>query len=89
MGRKQTSGERKSYSGRKEHGWKQQFEGIQCISGSLFNRCQFLSDQNGKMLIMSMQKMLEEEVLTSRRDPAIPGCIRINVGNRAENEKIN
>jgi histidinol-phosphate aminotransferase len=33
-------------------------------------------------------KMLEEEILTSRRDPAIPGCIRINVGNREENEKL-
>jgi histidinol-phosphate aminotransferase len=31
-------------------------------------------------------QMLEEEILTSRRDPAIPGCIRINIGNRQENE---
>lgn len=33
-------------------------------------------------------KMLENEILTSRRDPAIPGCIRINVGNRQDNEKL-
>ncbi|MBP2617524.1 histidinol-phosphate transaminase [Chryseobacterium jejuense] len=33
-------------------------------------------------------KMLEQEILTSRRDPAIPGCIRINVGTRQENEKL-
>jgi histidinol-phosphate aminotransferase len=33
-------------------------------------------------------QMLEEEILTSRRDPAIPGCIRINIGNRQENEKL-
>lgn len=33
-------------------------------------------------------KMLDHEILTSRRDPAIPGCIRINVGSRQENEKL-
>lgn len=33
-------------------------------------------------------QMLEQEILTSRRDPAIPQCIRINVGNRQENEKL-
>ena len=37
---------------------------------------------------LKLGKMLEEEILTSRRDPAIPGCIRINVGNREENEKL-
>ncbi|WP_238555221.1 aminotransferase class I/II-fold pyridoxal phosphate-dependent enzyme [Chryseobacterium sp. P1-3] len=33
-------------------------------------------------------KMLDHEILVSRRDPAIPGCIRINVGSRQENEKL-
>ncbi|WP_267406319.1 MULTISPECIES: histidinol-phosphate transaminase [unclassified Chryseobacterium] len=28
------------------------------------------------------------EVLTSKRTPAIPNCIRINIGTRAENEKL-
>jgi len=34
------------------------------------------------------QKMLDKEILTSQRSPAIPDCIRINVGSREENEKL-
>ncbi|MFP3595500.1 histidinol-phosphate transaminase [Chryseobacterium sp. SIMBA_029] len=34
------------------------------------------------------QKLLEEEILTSKRAPAIPDCIRINIGTREENEKL-
>jgi histidinol-phosphate aminotransferase len=31
---------------------------------------------------------LEEEILTSKRAPAIPDCIRINIGTREENKKL-
>jgi histidinol-phosphate aminotransferase len=71
-----------------ERTWlKQQFEGITCISKV------FSTDANFFLIRMEnvdniYGKMLEEEILTSRRDPAIPGCIRINVGNREENEKL-
>lgn len=34
------------------------------------------------------QKLLENEILTSKRSPQIPNCIRINVGNREENDKL-
>ncbi|WP_144281606.1 histidinol-phosphate transaminase [Chryseobacterium echinoideorum] len=34
------------------------------------------------------QKLLENEILTSKRSPQIQDCIRINVGNREENSKL-
>lgn len=34
------------------------------------------------------QKMLDKEILTSQRSPAIQDCIRINVGSREENKKL-
>lgn len=34
------------------------------------------------------QKLLENEILTSKRSPQIPDCIRINAGNREENNKL-
>lgn len=66
---------------------KQQFEGIACIAKV------FPTDANFFLIRMKnidsvYTRMLEQEILTSRRDPAIPGCVRINVGNRAENEKL-
>ncbi|WP_343687129.1 histidinol-phosphate transaminase [Chryseobacterium gleum] len=71
-----------------ERTWlKQQFERIACISKV------FPTDANFFLIKMEnvdsvYTRMLEEEILASRRDPAIPGCIRINVGNREENEKL-
>lgn len=71
-----------------EKAWLQdQFKEIECISKV------FSTDANFFLIRMenvdsAYARMLEEEILTSRRDPAIPGCIRINVGNRAENEKL-
>lgn len=66
---------------------KERFENIECVAKV------FPTDANFFLIKMKnvekvYAKMLEEEVLTSRRDPAIPGCIRINVGNRKENEKL-
>ncbi|WP_027379391.1 histidinol-phosphate transaminase [Chryseobacterium daeguense] len=34
------------------------------------------------------EKLLENNVLTSKRSPQIPNCIRINVGNREENIQL-
>lgn len=34
------------------------------------------------------QELLENEILTSKRSPQIPDCIRINVGKRDENNKL-
>lgn len=34
------------------------------------------------------RKLLENEILTSKRSPQIPDCIRINVGRREENNKL-
>lgn len=34
------------------------------------------------------EKLLEKEILTSKRSPQIPNCIRINIGNREENIQL-
>lgn len=71
-----------------ERTWLQeQFKGIECIEKV------FPTDANFFLIAMKnieqiYAEMLDKEILTSRRDPAIPGCIRINVGNRQENEKL-
>lgn len=71
-----------------ERAWlQQQFKDIDCIEKI------FSTDANFFLIKMKnvekvYGKMLEQEILTSRRDPAIPGCIRINVGNRKDNEKL-
>lgn len=71
-----------------EREWLQeQFKNIECITKI------FPTDANFFLIKMKdiekvYTQMLEQEILTSRRDPAIPGCIRINVGTRQENEKL-
>ncbi|MGU3375121.1 histidinol-phosphate transaminase [Chryseobacterium sp. M5A1_1a] len=65
----------------------EQFRDIECIAKV------FPTDANFFLIKMKnvqkvYEKLLEQEILTSRRDPAIPGCIRINVGNRKDNEKL-
>ncbi|MCT2409173.1 histidinol-phosphate transaminase [Chryseobacterium antibioticum] len=72
----------------KEREWlKEEFKKIDCIEKV------FPTDANFFLIKMKdgqkvYEKMLEEEVLTSQRAPAIPNCIRINVGTREENEKL-
>ncbi|KMQ61574.1 histidinol phosphate aminotransferase [Chryseobacterium angstadtii] len=72
----------------KERDWlKEQFNSIECIVKV------FPTDANFFLIQMAdgstvYQKMLEKEILTSQRAPAIPDCIRINVGSREENEKL-
>ncbi|WP_106915764.1 histidinol-phosphate transaminase [Chryseobacterium aurantiacum] len=71
-----------------EKNWLQeQFKDVECIARV------FPTDANFFLIQMKnvgkvYEMMLEQEILTSRRDPAIPGCIRINVGNRQDNEKL-
>lgn len=72
----------------KERTWvEEQFKTIECIEKV------FPTDANFFLIKMKnaeevYNKMLEEEILTSKRAPAIPGCIRINIGTREENEKL-
>lgn len=71
-----------------ERSWlEEQFKNIECIVKI------FPTDANFFLIKMNnaqtvYQKMLEQEVLTSQRSPAISDCIRINVGSREENEKL-
>ncbi|MGG5207544.1 histidinol-phosphate transaminase [Chryseobacterium sp. MIQD13] len=72
----------------KERTWlEEQFKSIECITKV------FPTDANFFLLKMKnvdkvYDEMLKEEILTSKRAPAIPDCIRINVGSREENEKL-
>lgn len=64
-----------------------EFQNIECIEKV------FPTDANFFLIKMKnaeqvYEKMLSEEILTSKRAPAIPECIRINVGNREENKKL-
>ncbi|MDQ0781681.1 histidinol-phosphate transaminase [Chryseobacterium sp. W4I1] len=71
-----------------ERSWlEEQFKTIKCIEKVFPTNANFflIKMRDGKKVY---EKMLEEEVLTSQRAPAIPDCIRINVGNREENEKL-
>jgi len=66
---------------------EEQFKTIECIEKV------FPTDANFFLIKMKnaegvYNRMLEEEILTSKRAPAIPYCIRINVGSREENEKL-
>jgi len=71
-----------------ERTWVQeQFKTIQCIEKV------FPTDANFFLIRIKnveevYDRMLEEEILTSKRAPAIPDCIRINIGTREENEKL-
>lgn len=71
-----------------EREWLQnQFNAIECIEKVFPTDANFFLIQM-KDIEKVYTQMLEQEILTSRRDPAISGCIRINVGNRQENEKL-
>lgn len=61
-----------------------EFENINCITKV------FPTDANFFLVEFDSaediyQKLLEREVLTNKRTPAIPNCIRINIGTREEN----
>lgn len=46
----------------------------------------FLIEFNNSEIVY--QELLKNEILTSKRSPQIPDCIRINVGKRDENNKL-
>ena len=63
---------------------KNEFHDIKCIkkvfpTDSNFFLIEFYDAEN------VYEKLLKNEILTSKKFPQIPGCIRINVGNRSEN----
>jgi histidinol-phosphate aminotransferase len=67
--------------------FENQFQNIECIAkvfptDANFFLIEFLDVEK------VYQKLLEEEILTSKRAPAIPDCIRINIGTREENKKL-
>jgi histidinol-phosphate aminotransferase len=71
-----------------ERSWlKEEFKQIKCIekvfpTGANFFLIKF------KDVETVYQKLLENEILTSKRFPQILNCIRINVGNREENIQL-
>lgn len=71
-----------------EKSWlENEFKNIKCIEKV------YLSDANFFLVEFEniekvYQKLLENEILTSKRNAQIPGCIRINVGNRQENFRL-
>lgn len=71
-----------------EKDWlRKEMSNIQCIKKI------FPSDANFFLIECTnvekvYQVLLEKEILTSKRSPQIPNCIRINIGNREENIKL-
>ncbi|MFL9832757.1 histidinol-phosphate transaminase [Chryseobacterium terrae] len=66
---------------------KDEFQNINCIKKV------YPSDANFFLIEFenvekAYQKLLEKEILTSKRSPQIPNCIRINVGTREENNQL-
>lgn len=72
----------------KERNWlKTQFENIACISKVFPTDANFflIEFKNAEKVYSTL---LENEILTSKRFPQIPNCIRLNVGSKKENEKL-
>ncbi|SHK10640.1 histidinol-phosphate transaminase [Chryseobacterium polytrichastri] len=71
-----------------EREWlKNEFQDINCITKV------FPTDANFFLIEFEdvekvYQTLLDKEVLTSKRTPQIPNCIRINIGNREENIQL-
>lgn len=64
-----------------------EFENIECITKV------FATDANFFLIEFSdvdkvYDSLLNEEILTSKRAPLIPDCIRINIGSKEENNKL-
>ncbi|CAD7815217.1 Histidinol-phosphate aminotransferase [Chryseobacterium aquaeductus] len=64
-----------------------QFENVECVSKVFPSDANFflVEFKNAEKVY---NKLTENEILTSKRFPQIPNCIRINVGNRTENETL-
>ncbi|MCW3167242.1 histidinol-phosphate transaminase [Chryseobacterium sp. 09-1422] len=72
----------------KERDWlKNQLEDLECISKVFPTDANFflIEFKNAERVYSTF---IECEILTSKRFPQIPNCIRINVGSKKENEKL-
>lgn len=72
----------------KERDWlKNQLEDLECISKVFPTDANFflIEFKNAQKVYSTL---LENEILTSKRFPQIPNCIRLNVGSKKENEKL-
>lgn len=72
----------------KEKNWlKNQLEDLECISKVFPTDANFflIEFKNAEKVYSTL---LENEILTSKRFPQIPNCIRLNVGSKKENEKL-
>jgi len=71
-----------------EKSWlKEQFENISCIKKIYQSDANFflIEFENAEK---AYEQLLEKEILTSKRSPQIPNCIRMNIGTREENKKL-
>ncbi len=71
-----------------EKSWlRDQFENISCIKKVYPSEANFflIAFENGDKVY---EQLLKKEILTSKRSPYIPDCIRMNVGTREENSKL-
>ncbi len=66
---------------------KNEFQSIECIKKVYPTDANFflIEFENVEKVY---EKLLKNEILTSKRSPQIPNCIRINVGNREENIQL-
>jgi len=72
----------------KERAWlKDQFINLECISKVFPTYANFflIEFKNAEEVYSTL---IEREILTSKRFPQIPNCIRLNVGSRHENERL-
>lgn len=71
-----------------ERAWlNEEFKTIQCIKKVFPTNANFFLIEF-KDVENVFFKLLENEILTSKRFPQIPNCIRINVGKREENKQL-
>lgn len=66
---------------------KNQLENVECTSKVFPTDANFflIEFKNAEKVY---SRLIDSEILTSKRFPQIPNCIRINVGNRNENERL-
>ncbi|MBK1896483.1 histidinol-phosphate transaminase [Chryseobacterium paridis] len=71
-----------------ERAWlESELEQIQCVIRIFPTDANFFLVEFDDVNLV-YQKLLEKEVLTNKRAPAIPDCIRINIGTREENKSL-
>lgn len=66
---------------------KQELENIECIAKVFSTNSNFFLIEF-KDVEKVYEILLKQEILTSKRAPQIPNCIRINIGNKEENNQL-